>query len=66
MGNAPQSGDLITSADFAAVAKVSTSTVERWRFDGHGPAPVRLGYRTVRYRRADVESFCGLGDPPGK
>lgn len=58
-------GDLVTSAELAERAKVSRSTVERWRYEGHGPAPVRLGKRTVRYVRSDVERFLGLPDVAG-
>lgn len=50
-------GDLLTSAELARALRVSVSTVERWRFERCGPVPIRLGYRTVRYRRADVARF---------
>lgn len=47
----------MTPAEVAALTRVTTKTLQRWRFEGHGPQAVRLGYRTVRYRRADVEQF---------
>lgn len=50
---------LITSAELARRARVHRSTVERWRYEGNGPQPIRLGYRTVRYRDADVARFLG-------
>lgn len=50
-------GDLLTPAELAELARVSPQTVRRWRFDGDGPPAVRLGHRTVRYRRSDVDTW---------
>jgi excisionase family DNA binding protein len=50
---------LLTGRELAERARVSERTVERWRHDGVGPQPIRLGHRTVRYRRSDVERFTG-------
>jgi predicted DNA-binding transcriptional regulator AlpA len=55
----------MTSEEFARQARVASSTVERWRYEGHGPEPVRLGKRTVRYKRSDVDRFTGLADVTG-
>jgi len=56
--------DLVTPKEFARSARVADSTVERWRFMGHGPRPIYLGpgRRTVRYNRSDVERFLVEGD----
>ncbi len=35
---------------------ISTSTLERWRWSGEGPAFLKLGGRVV-YRLADIEAF---------
>jgi excisionase family DNA binding protein len=45
--------ELLTTAEVAEYAKVSPQTVRRWRYDGDLEF-VRLGYRTIRHRRADV------------
>ncbi len=65
MGNEGSRGELVTPAELAERARVSRSTVERWRYEGRGPEPVRLGKRTVRYLRSDVDRFLGLPDVPG-
>lgn len=64
MGNDGSRGDLVTPAELAERAKVSRSTVERWRFEGRGPAPIKLTPRTVRYKRSDVDRFLS-GDVTG-
>ena len=51
-----QSG-LISGAELARQLGVSSSTVERWRFDNYGPRPIRIAPRIVRYDRAEVEQF---------
>lgn len=35
---------------------ISTSTLERWRWSGEGPAFLKLGGRVV-YRLTDIEAF---------
>lgn len=50
------SDELLTTGEVAELAKVSTDTVRRWRFDGDLPF-FRLGYRTIRHRRGDVEEL---------
>jgi predicted DNA-binding transcriptional regulator AlpA len=66
MTNDGQRGDLLTSAEFAARARVSQSTIERWRFEGRGPAPIKLSPRTVRYARSDVDRFLSADVPAGR
>jgi excisionase family DNA binding protein len=48
--------ELLTTREVAELCGVDEGTVRRWRFDGDLPY-VRLGYRTVRHLRADVEEF---------
>jgi excisionase family DNA binding protein len=47
---------LLTPAEVAERFRVSERTLEFWRYQGRGPAFVRLGKR-VRYRLSDVEGF---------
>jgi phage terminase Nu1 subunit (DNA packaging protein) len=50
--------ELITAADFAAIAKVDVRTVRRWADVGVGPAPLKpAGSRLVRYSRRDVDAW---------
>lgn len=60
MGGVTASGtngdDLLTTGEVAELANVSPQTVRRWRFDGD-LAYYRLGYRTIRHRRADVDQL---------
>lgn len=51
----------MTPDELAKRARVSRSTVKRWRFEGHGPEPVRLSTQVVRYKRGDVDRFLGDG-----
>lgn len=36
---------------------IPIKALERYAWAGGGPAMVKLGHRTVRYRRGDIESF---------
>lgn len=51
---------LMTAADVAARLQVDVRTVRRWEAAGKLKAR-RLGRRTVRYRREDVERFIDRG-----
>jgi predicted DNA-binding transcriptional regulator AlpA len=51
-------GDLLTTADVAALTRAPTSTVRYWRHLGMGPRSFRLGRRVV-YLRGDVEAWIG-------
>lgn len=44
---------LITASDLSEYLGVPTGTLANWRYQGRGPAFVRLG-RHVRYRAQDV------------
>lgn len=57
MGNAPLRGQMLTTRELAEAAGVHPKTVERWRYEGIGPRPVKLGPRTVRYTRSEVRKF---------
>ena len=48
--------ELLTAEQVAIMLKVSAATVKRWTNSGDLDAE-RLGHRTLRYRRADVEAF---------
>jgi len=53
---------LLTAAEASVTLRVSAQTVHRYAKDGL-LTPIRLGYRTVRYRRADVERLVAEGIP---
>ena len=48
---------MLTTKQAAPILGVSVSTLERWRFDGEGPPPVKLTSRTVRYKRSTIEQY---------
>ena len=50
---------LLTTAEYADLARVSPETVRHWRKTSYGPKGVRVG-RHVRYRAADVAAFLGV------
>lgn len=49
---------LMTAREVAQRLNVSLSTIERWRFQGQGPRPIRLPGRTIRYNRSEVEQIA--------
>lgn len=51
---------LLTTAEVAAICRVTPRTVERWRWRGAGPPFVRIGKRTIRYESAAVLAFLEL------
>ena len=50
--------DLMRRAKVATYYGVTVRTLERWAREGIGPKPIRLGPRTIRYRRRDVEAWA--------
>jgi excisionase family DNA binding protein len=50
---------LLTVEETAALLKVSTETLKEWRLAGEGEGPkfMRLGHRTMRYRRSDIAKW---------
>lgn len=52
-----QTEKLLTSEEVAQIVGVGTEQVKIWRSNGQGPKYLKLGHRTVRYKRADVEAW---------
>ena len=48
---------LLTPDQAAEMLCVASSTLRGWRGSGDGPCYIRLTYKTIRYRREDVEGF---------
>lgn len=48
---------LLTTDDVAVMLRVGRDQVKAWRMAGEGPKYIRLGHRTVRYRRSDVDEW---------
>lgn len=46
----------LTETDVARRCKLSTRTLQRWRYEGTGPAYLKLGGKVV-YRLADIEEW---------
>jgi predicted DNA-binding transcriptional regulator AlpA len=44
----------LVESDLCEMLRVAPRTVQRWRYEGTGPAYVRAGGRRVLYRRQDV------------
>lgn len=47
---------MLTPADLAERWQVPARTLGQWRYEGRGPAYVKIG-GAVRYRFADVEAY---------
>jgi len=47
---------LMTVKDAAIYLNLSTSTLNKWRVSGNGPAFLKLG-RVIRYREEDLRSY---------
>lgn len=45
---------LISEQELALLCAVDVATVQRWRSDGSGPVPTKLGGRATAYARTDV------------
>ncbi len=53
--------ELLTLNEVAKLLRVSARSVERWVDDGNFVLePVRIGGKTVRFRRRDVERLLAL------
>ncbi|MBG6216269.1 putative DNA-binding transcriptional regulator AlpA [Arthrobacter sp. CAN_A6] len=48
---------ILTAQEAAAILHCSPATLKGWRYKQLGPKFVRLGYRTIGYRPADLEDF---------
>ncbi|AYB70121.1 helix-turn-helix DNA binding protein [Microbacterium phage OneinaGillian] len=49
---------LLTPKETADLLSIPLSTLRYWRSENKGPAPTKLGYRTVRYRRSTVLKYA--------
>jgi len=47
----------ITEVDLAKRLDISTRTLQQWRRAGIGPAFIRIGQNTIRYREEDVLAY---------
>jgi len=50
---------LLTTEEAAAFLHISPRTLIQWRTACKGPPVIRLGHRTVRYKKASLESWAG-------
>ena len=53
--------DLLDEKESSALLNVAVQTLRNWRWKGEGPRYTKLGKRTVRYRRADLDAFVEAG-----
>lgn len=53
---------LLNTDEAAACLGTTKRTLEAWRYEGGGPAFVKLGGRLVRYRPRDLEAFIASGE----
>ena len=47
----------LTPAEVAAELKFPLPTLRGWRHRGIGPASVKLGPQTIRYRRSEIDRW---------
>lgn len=59
-----QPGDLLTRAEAAVLLKLEPQTLAKWALAGENLPYLKLGKRSVRYRRTDVEAFIERGRMP--
>lgn len=55
-------GDLLDEKEAAVVLALKVATLRNWRALRTGPRYVKVGKRSVRYRRADLEAFIAGGE----
>lgn len=48
---------LLTPKQAAALLKISTDTLLRWRIQGYGPPSMKLGERFIRFDLAELEAW---------
>ena len=46
---------LLTTSEVAKLLRVSTSWLRKQRYHGHGPRPIVVGPRCIRYRAIDIQ-----------
>jgi len=52
---------ILTESEVRKIVGMSRTTLWRMRLDGRFPKPLDMGTRSVRYRRADIESWVAGG-----
>jgi excisionase family DNA binding protein len=52
-----QPSEWLTSAEAAAYLRVHPETLVKWRACNKGPPFHRIGPRSIRYRRADLDAY---------
>jgi predicted DNA-binding transcriptional regulator AlpA len=62
MDNTSTTQQLMTANDLAAELGLGPQTLAQWRWQGVGPAYVKVGQRLVRYRRGDVDTWLSTGE----
>lgn len=53
--------DLLTVPEVCALLKVRPQTLNNWRYEGKGPAFLKVG-RAIRYRRSAIEEFLAAAE----
>ena len=48
---------LLTPEQAAKILRVKPRTLQAWRYRGGGPRFIKLGRRSVRYRRSDLKQY---------
>lgn len=56
--NAPELPQFLTTQQAAQYLNLSVPTLERYRCAGIGPKAHRLGTKTIRYRREDLDAWA--------
>ncbi len=49
--------EVLTKKDLCKQLKVSMRTIERWMAEGILPPPLRIGPRSPRWRKAEIEKW---------
>lgn len=57
MTNQMHPTEMLTDLEVAGALKMSRQTLANWRSEGRGPRFIKVGGRSVRYRRGDVEAW---------
>ena len=48
---------MLTTAEVAAITRLTTQHLHRLRMQGKGPRYIRVSEHAVRYRRSDVQAY---------
>ena len=59
-----EAGSMLTRSELARRLGVNTRTVRRMVLAGDLPEPVKMGRRTVRWNREDIEVFLSMSGGP--